>query len=80
MGLWGVAQGVKGLLAPAHEVQKTLDELFTRNVSTQALDKMFKAAQTFSTAYGKNAADFISSATIIKSTIAGITDNCVVTC
>lgn len=75
MGLWGVAQGVKGLLAPAHEVQKTLDELSTRNVSTQALDKMFKAAQTFSTAYGKNAADFISSATIIKSTIAGITDN-----
>ncbi|WP_145507675.1 phage tail tape measure protein [Yersinia hibernica] len=75
MGLWGVAQGLKGLLAPAHEVQKTLDELSTRNVSTQALDKMFKAAQTFSTAYGKNAADFISSATIIKSTIAGITDN-----
>lgn len=75
MGLWGVAQGVKGLLAPAYEVQKTLDELSTRNVSTQALDKMFKAAQTFSTAYGKNAADFISSATIIKSTIAGITDN-----
>ncbi|EKN4865421.1 TPA: phage tail tape measure protein [Yersinia enterocolitica] len=75
VGLWGVAQGVKGLLAPAHEVQKTLDELSTRNVSTQALDKMFKAAQTFSTAYGKNAADFISSATIIKSTIAGITDN-----
>lgn len=75
MGLWGVAQGVKGLLAPAYEVQKTLDELSTRNVSTQALDKMFKAAQTFSTAYGKNAADFISSATIIKSTIAGITDS-----
>lgn len=75
VGLWGVAQGVKALLAPAYEVQKTLDELSTRNVSTQALDKMFKAAQTFSTAYGKNAADFISSATIIKSTIAGITDN-----
>lgn len=74
-GLWGVTLGVKALLAPAYEVQKTLDELSTRNVSTQALDKMFKAAQTFSTAYGKNAADFISSATIIKSTIAGITDN-----
>lgn len=74
-GLWGVTMGVKALVAPAYEVQKTLDELSTRNVSTQALDKMFKAAQTFSTAYGKNAADFISSATIIKSTIAGITDN-----
>lgn len=76
VALWAVvSQGLKGMLAPAYEVQKGLDELSTRDVSPPALDKMFKAAQTFSTAYGKNAADFISSATIIKSTISGITDN-----
>ncbi|HEN3291052.1 TPA: phage tail tape measure protein [Yersinia enterocolitica] len=75
VGLWGVAQAVKSLLSPAYEVQKALDELSTRNIDTKTLDKMFKASQAFSTAYGKNAADFISSATIIKSTIAGLTDN-----
>lgn len=75
IGLWGVAQGVKSLLSPAYEVRKALDELSTRNIDTKTLDKMFKASQEFSTAYGKNAADFISSATIIKSTISGLTDN-----
>ncbi|HHQ6721694.1 TPA: phage tail tape measure protein [Serratia fonticola] len=73
-GLWGVAMSVKGLLDPAHQVQLALDELSTRNVDTQTLDKLYQAAQTFSTAYGKSAADFIASSTIIKSQIAGITD------
>nr|ELR5257604.1 phage tail tape measure protein [Providencia rettgeri] len=74
-GLWGVVTGVKSLLNPAHQVQQALDELSTRNVSTQTLDKVYKEAQAFSTAFGKSAADFISSATIIRSEIGGITDD-----
>lgn len=73
-GLWGVVTGVKSLLSPAHQVQQALDELSTRNVSTQTLDKVYQEAQAFSTAFGKSAADFISSATIIRSEIGGITD------
>ncbi|NXZ86294.1 phage tail tape measure protein [Serratia fonticola] len=73
-GLWGVTQSVKSLLAPAHQVQVALDELSTRNVDTQTLDKLYNAAQTFSTSYGKSAAEFIASSTVIKSQIAGITD------
>ncbi|MGL5421906.1 MAG: phage tail tape measure protein [Serratia fonticola] len=73
-GLWGVAQGVKGLLDPANEVKRALDELSTRNVSTDSLDKMYRSAQQFSTAYGKSAAEFIASGTIIKSKLAGLAD------
>jgi TP901 family phage tail tape measure protein len=73
-GLWGVVQGVKGLLGPAAQVQSALDELSTRNVSPDALDKMYQSAQRFSTAYGKSAAEFIASGTLIKSSLAGLTD------
>ncbi|MBP1037841.1 phage tail tape measure protein [Serratia fonticola] len=73
-GLWGVVQGVKGLLGPADQVQAALDELSTRNVSTDSLDKMYQSAQRFSTAYGKSAAEFIASGTIIKSELAGLAD------
>lgn len=73
-GLWGVAQGVKGLLDPANEVKRALDELSTRNVSTDSLDKMYQSAQQFSTAYGKSAAEFIASGTIIKSKLAELAD------
>ncbi|MFJ5422274.1 phage tail tape measure protein [Pectobacterium parvum] len=74
-GLWGVAQSVKGLLDPANEVKRALDELSTRNVSTQSLDKIYQSAQAFSTAYGKSAAEFVASATVIRSSVAGITDD-----
>ncbi|MEX6277082.1 phage tail tape measure protein [Providencia hangzhouensis] len=73
-GLWGVVTGVKNLLNPAHQVKMALDELSTRNISTQSLDKIYKEAQAFSTAYGQSAADFIQSATIIRSSLAGITE------
>ncbi len=73
-GLWGVGLAVKSLLNPAHEVQSALDELSTRNVSTKALDDVYKSAQRFSTAYGKSAADFIASTTVIKSQLSSLTD------
>ncbi|CNI11279.1 phage tail tape measure protein [Yersinia pekkanenii] len=73
-GLWGVGLAVKSLLNPAHEVQSALDELSTRNVSTQALDAVYKSAQKFSTAYGKSAADFVASTTVIKSQLSHLTD------
>ncbi|WP_411705651.1 phage tail tape measure protein [Edaphovirga cremea] len=73
-GLWGVATSVKSLLDPAHQVRLALDELSTRNVDTQTLDNLYKAAQQFSTAYGKSAADFIRSSTTIKGQVAGITN------
>ncbi|MDU3570649.1 MAG: phage tail tape measure protein [Serratia marcescens] len=74
-GLWGVVQGVKGLLGPANEVQQALNELSTRGVGEDSLEKMYKSAQRFSTAYGKSAAEFIASGTIIKSELAGLADS-----
>lgn len=74
-GLWGVVQGVKGLLSPANDVQQALNELSTRNVGADSLDKMYRSAQRFSTAYGKSAAEFIASGTIIKSELAGLADS-----
>ncbi|NHB87192.1 phage tail tape measure protein [Photorhabdus tasmaniensis] len=73
-GLWGVSEGMKALLSPAQQVRSALDELSTRNVSTQSLDKVYRASLAFSTAYGKSAAEFVASATVIKGTIAGLTD------
>ncbi|QDL33832.1 phage tail tape measure protein [Serratia liquefaciens] len=74
-GLWGVVQGVKGLLGPADAVKQALNELSTRNVGADSLDKMYQSAQRFSTAYGKSAAEFIASGTIIKSELAGLADS-----
>lgn len=74
-GLWGGVQGVKGLLSPANDVQQALNELSTRNVGADSLDKMYRSAQRFSTAYGKSAAEFIASGTIIKSELAGLADS-----
>lgn len=74
-GLWGVMQGVKGLLGPANDVQQALNELSTRNVGADSLDKMYQSAQRFSTAYGKSAAEFIASGTIIKSELSGLADS-----
>ncbi|MFB9087278.1 hypothetical protein ACFFW8_21935 [Erwinia tracheiphila] len=60
-GLWGVVQGVKGLLGPADRVQQALNELATRNIDSAVLDAIYQAAQRFSTQFGKSAADFIAS-------------------
>ncbi|WP_427192627.1 phage tail tape measure protein [Serratia marcescens] len=75
IGLWGVAEGVKGMLGPANEVQQALNELSTRNVGADALDKMYQSAQRFSTAYGKSAAEFIASGTLIKSELTSLSDS-----
>lgn len=75
LGLWGVAEGVKGMLGPANEVQQALNELSTRNVGADALEKMYQSAQRFSTAYGKSAAEFIASGTLIKSELTSLSDS-----
>lgn len=72
--LWGIVTGVKNLLSPAKQVQDALDSISTRNVSSQALDQIYKESQAFSTAYGKSATDFINSTLVIKKSIGGITD------
>lgn len=74
-GMWGVVQGVKGLLGPADAVKQALNELSTRGVGEDSLEKMYQSAQRFSTAYGKSAAEFIASGTIIKSELAGLADS-----
>lgn len=73
-GLWGVGKSIQGLLGPAHAVQGALDELSTRDVGSEALEKVYRSAQRFSTAYGKSAADFITATTAIKSQVLGLTD------
>ncbi|EPN2803327.1 phage tail tape measure protein [Serratia marcescens] len=73
-GLWGITQGVKGILGPAAEVRSALDDLESRGVGSKALDGLYKSAQHFSTAYGKSAAEFIASTSTIRSHVAGLTD------
>ncbi|BEM82140.1 phage tail tape measure protein [Serratia marcescens] len=72
--LWGVVQGVKGLMGPADAVKQALNELSTRGVGSDSLDKMYQSAQRFSTAYGKSASEFIASATVIKDALGGLSD------
>lgn len=74
-GLWGVVQGVKGLLGPADRVQQALNELATRNIDSAVLDAIYQAAQRFSTQFGKSAADFIASGATIKQVLSGLADN-----
>jgi TP901 family phage tail tape measure protein len=72
--LWATLTGAKGLIGPAEQVQAALDNLSIRNVGTEDLDKMYQAAQRFSTAYGKSAAEFITSGALIKKELTRLSD------
>ncbi|CAI1862118.1 MULTISPECIES: phage tail tape measure protein [Serratia] len=72
--IWGVTQSIKAMLGPAYEMQHALDELSLRGVDTKALNTLASDANRFSIRYGKNAVEFVASASAIKGSIAGLTD------
>lgn len=72
--IWGVTQSIKAVLGPAYEMQHALDELSLRGVDDNALNKLASDANRFSIRYGKNAVEFVASASAIKGSIAGLTN------
>lgn len=73
-GLYASVLAFKGLTGPAAELQGVLDELSTRDIAADTIEKIAREAGRFSTDFGKSAIDFASSVTVIKSSLAGITD------
>ena len=73
-GLWATAKSLGGALKPAMGIRSALDELSTRGVGDQALDKIGKQAARFSTEFGTAQEDFINSVTAIRSALNGLSD------
>ena len=75
VAVWGVVESIKATLGPAYEMQHALDELSLRGVDNNALNKLASDANRFSIRYGKNAVEFVASASAIKGSIAGLTND-----
>ncbi len=74
-GLWGVAQGLKGLVNPARDMEAALAEVSSLDVANRTLDQLRKTSQTFAIDYGESASAFVRSAYDIQSAIAGLQGN-----
>lgn len=71
-GLWGAAQGIKGLVNPARDMEAALAEVSSLDVANKTLDQLRKTSQTFAINYGESASNFVRSAYDIQSAIAGL--------
>ncbi|EIW3134635.1 phage tail tape measure protein, partial [Salmonella enterica] len=71
-GLWGVAQGIKGMVNPARDMEAALAEVSSLDVSNKTLDQLRKTSQNFAVDYGESASAFVRSAYDIQSAIAGL--------
>ncbi|ENE1697389.1 phage tail tape measure protein [Salmonella enterica] len=71
-GLWGVAQGIKGLVNPARDMEAALAEVSSLDVADKTLDQLRKTSQNFAVDYGESANAFVRSAYDIQSAIAGL--------
>ncbi|EDV7106581.1 phage tail protein [Salmonella enterica subsp. enterica] len=71
-GLWGVAQGLKGLVNPARDMEAALAEVSSLDVANKTLDQLRKTSQNFAVDYGESASAFVRSAYDIQSAIAGL--------
>ncbi|ECC9403670.1 phage tail protein [Salmonella enterica subsp. enterica] len=71
-GLWGVAQGIKGLVNPARDMEAALAEVSSLDVANKTLDQLRKTSQDFAVDYGESASAFVRSAYDIQSAIAGL--------
>ncbi|EAQ6131898.1 phage tail tape measure protein [Salmonella enterica] len=74
-GLWGVAQGIKGLVNPARDMEAALAEVSSLDVADKTLDQLRKTSQNFAVDYGESASAFVRSAYDIQSAIAGLRGN-----
>ncbi|EAV5089924.1 phage tail tape measure protein [Salmonella enterica] len=71
-GLWGAAQGLKGILDPARDMEGALAEVSSLDVANKTLDQLRKTSQNFAVDYGESASAFVRSAYDIQSAIAGL--------
>ncbi|EBK3001035.1 phage tail protein [Salmonella enterica] len=71
-GLWGVGQGLKGMVNPARDMEAALAEVSSLDVSNKVLDQLRKTSQNFAIDYGESASAFVRSAYDIQSAIAGL--------
>ncbi|EDW0610920.1 phage tail tape measure protein [Salmonella enterica subsp. enterica] len=71
-GLWGVAQGIKGIVNPARDMEAALAEVSSLDVANKTLDQLRKTSQNFAVDYGESASAFVRSAYDIQSAIAGL--------
>ncbi|EGV2900428.1 phage tail tape measure protein [Salmonella enterica] len=71
-GLWSVAQGIKGLVNPARDMEAALAEVSSLDVANKTLDQLRKTSQNFAVDYGESASAFVRSAYDIQSAIAGL--------
>lgn len=74
-GIWATARGMMGLIRPADNLQKSLNELSTRGVGAEALQNISRAASQFSTDFGVSATEFVGSVTTLRSSLAGLRDD-----
>ncbi|EHV9882959.1 phage tail tape measure protein [Salmonella enterica subsp. enterica serovar Durham] len=74
-GLWGVAQGIKGMVNPARDMEAALAEVSSLDVANKTLDQLRKTSQDFAVDYGESASAFVRSAYDIQSAIAGLRGN-----
>ncbi|EKD5379854.1 phage tail tape measure protein [Salmonella enterica subsp. enterica serovar Anatum] len=74
-GLWGVAQGLKGIVDPARDMEGALAEVSSLDVANKTLEQLRKTSQNFAVDYGESASAFVRSAYDIQSAIAGLQGN-----
>ncbi|ECL8477511.1 phage tail tape measure protein [Salmonella enterica] len=74
-GLWGVGQGLKGMVNPARDMEAALAEVSSLDVSNKVLDQLRKTSQNFAIDYGESASAFVRSAYDIQSAISGLQGN-----
>jgi len=74
-GLFSVGFALKGILAPAVEMDRALNGLRSLGVGDTGLKKLEQQALDFTSTYGGVAADVVNSSYDIQSAIGGLSDN-----
>ncbi|MDR3432555.1 MAG: phage tail tape measure protein [Rouxiella aceris] len=72
--MWAVAQSIRAVLGPASEMKAALNEVGTKGVAEDTLNKLSSAALKFSIRYGKSAVEVVNSSYAIKGAMAGLAD------
>lgn len=73
VAMWGVAQTVRGALAPAIDMFDALNEASARGIDSTSLKTVQRDALLFSATYGASAVEFVNSTAQINGAIDGLT-------
>ncbi len=72
LGMYAAARGIESFLSPAIEMDRSLGEIKSLSVRSDALKALKKDSLAFSIAYGGAATDFVKSSYDIQSSIDGL--------